>query len=63
MKNVTLVCIASSNVSDLTGHGLEFLTDKNGSIIAMFSEGVMGVSDSVIKVDAKELEIVTKIAA
>lgn len=53
--------IASSNIHDLIGYGIEFLLDREGNIIATFTNGAMNVSPVVVT-EAMAQEV-TKIVA
>lgn len=45
------IVIASDNIQDLTGTGMELLTDKQGNVIAVFYNGSMNITNPAISVE------------
>lgn len=51
--------IISDSILDLTGRGYEFLTDRDGNIIAQFVNGHMCVVQPSVSIETASLDTVT----
>jgi len=55
--------LVSADIDVLTGNGLEYLTDKDGNVIAKFDNGIMVGSQPTIKTSSEDAAQDTVIAA
>lgn len=61
VQEVTGQVIGSNNIHDLSDTGIQYLLDRDGNVLATFTDGMMNVD--LVKVSKQMAEEITAIAA